>query len=373
MRIAYILPDIDRPGGIERYVREHIKHLRSSNDITVFTTGAAAAAAGENRRVLVSTAQKPYFLKFYQFSRRSTRAVKPAQFDIVHNQGANSLVQHVVTAHSCHRAWVEMAKRFSAWEFAKKALNPIHRIVLSNEKKNYSPGGAQRIIAVSRSVKEEIIRYHGFPPDRIDVVPNGVDLDEFNPGLKKVKAAEVRKALGIGEETLLLLLVANEFRRKGLSALIGVLERLKGRDIRLLAVGKGSVEYFKALAVKSGVDRMITFMPNVREINVYFAAADLFVLPAKYEPFGLVVLEAMAAGTPVITTRVAGVSDHIGDGEGLILDRWDDIDALQAGILRFYDNRSLTAEWGARARKKAENFSWKNIVNKTYEVYKKIT
>ena len=184
MRIAYLLPDVDRQGGIERYVREHIKHLRSSNDITVFTTGAAAGDTGENRRVIVKTAERPYFLKFYQFSLRSSRMVKPASFDVVHNQGANSLVQHVVTAHSCHRAWVEMAKKFSAWEFAKKALNPIHRIVLANEKRNYSPGGAQRIIAVSRSVKEEIIRYHGFPPDRIDIVPNGVDLDEFTRRLK---------------------------------------------------------------------------------------------------------------------------------------------------------------------------------------------
>ncbi|MEM2174790.1 MAG: glycosyltransferase, partial [Candidatus Micrarchaeia archaeon] len=101
--------------------------------------------------------------QLYLFSHKVTKIVKKFDFDIIHNQGSDALIQDVITAHSCHRAWLQATKTVSFIQFLKKKLNPLHYIILKNEAYNYSKGNYKKIIAVSENVKQEIILYYRLP------------------------------------------------------------------------------------------------------------------------------------------------------------------------------------------------------------------
>jgi len=116
-------------------------------------------------------------------------------------------------------------------------------------------------------------------------------------------------------------------------------------------------------------DRII-FVPHSSNLWEYYAASDIFVLPTIYEPFGLVIVEAMASGLPVITSRVAGAADLITDGvNGLLLRAPSDVHGLAAKIELLLSNAGLRKAMGERARETAEKSSWDQVAQKTLKVY----
>jgi len=118
------------------------------------------------------------------------------------------------------------------------------------------------------------------------------------------------------------------------------------------------------------VRERIIFVPHSSNLWEYYAASDIFVFPTIYEPFGLVIVEAMASGLPVITSRVAGAAALIIDGvNGLLLRASSDVNGLAAKIELLLSNAELRKTMGERARETAEKFSWDQVAQKTLEVY----
>jgi len=224
---------------------------------------------------------------------------------------------------------------------------------------------ACRVIALTSVEAESLVRL-GVPSDRIRIIPNGVDLKEF-AGLPPRRPN--------GDTTELLFVGRCYPRQKGLEYLVKALPFLRSREsIRLTIVGEdwGGVPMLRSLATALGVERQIVFkgaLPRDEVIQAY-ASADIFVLPSLFEPFGIVLLEAMAAGLPVVASSVGGIVDVVADGKTGLLIPPAKPSALAAGLEQLISDASLRARMAEEARRRVSAYSWDLIVPRIVEVYR---
>jgi UDP-glucose:(heptosyl)LPS alpha-1,3-glucosyltransferase len=189
-----------------------------------------------------------------------------------------------------------------------------------------------RVIANSRYMRDEVLATYAVPPAHVHVVHNGVDLTEFSPGERARLRPELRARWGIPGDAVCLLVVGHNFRLKGLWELIGLLPELRaagsGQDVRVLVAGSGvgprQVRWARRLMARHGVAHAVHLLGAVHPVLHAYAAADALVHLTWHDSFGFVVLEAMATGLPVVTTRFAGAAEAVDDGvSGLLADPGD--------------------------------------------------
>jgi UDP-glucose:(heptosyl)LPS alpha-1,3-glucosyltransferase len=232
-------------------------------------------------------------------------AVRRGRWDVVQSHERVLGADVYRAGEGCHRAYLA-------------ALGPLrgrrlyHRIVLALERRVLTR--TPRIVAIARRGKTEVERLYGVPPESVTVVYNGVDLDRFHPRHRHAHRARARDEAGVAKDDHALLFVGSGFDRKGLATALDTLHALPDPASRLIVVGKGDQRPFAALATRLGVDDRVTWLGPRRDIERWYAAADVLVLPARYEPFGNVHLEALASGVPVVTSTAAGGAELIVDG-----------------------------------------------------------
>jgi len=174
------------------------------------------------------------------------------------------------------------------------------------------------IIAPTETEKEQFIQYYDAPPEKISVVPCGVNLEQF----RAVDKAEARQYLHLEDEKIILF-VGRIDPLKGIDKLIKALVYLRNiQGLRLLVIGGGEnsqheVKQLRKLARNLGVENSVTFLDLVRheKLPYFYSGADVCVVPSYYESFGLVALESLACGTPVVTTDVGDFRNIIREGE----------------------------------------------------------
>ena len=174
----------------------------------------------------------------------------------------------------------------------------------------------------------------------------------------------------VSRKTAQVVLFVGEYRRKGLATVIRALGALQDPHVHLLAVGKGDTEHYQALAAQAGIADRVTFAGPTGDIEQVFGAADLFAFPTYYEPFGMVITEAMASGLPVITSRSAGASEMITEGvSGLLLDRPGDAGELSRKIRHLLSRADLRKDMGLRARSAVSGYGWSQVAENTLRLY----
>src|SRR5436309_1145750 len=223
---------------------------------------------------------------------------------------------------------------------------------------------ADRVIALTASEGRYLERLR-VDPGRIRVIPNGVDMAEFAHIPPRRPKADPITILFVGRLYP---------RQKGLEYLIAAFavaqSRRKAR-LRLVGDDWGGRTALQTLASSLGVGRAVEFvgeLPRTRVIREY-ESADLFVLPSLFEPFGIVLLEAMAAGLPIIASRVGGIPDVIEDGRTGILVEPRNVQALADAIDSLVADPSLRMKMGAEGRAQAAKYSWDRLVPRIRSVY----
>ncbi len=210
---------------------------------------------------------------------------------------------------------------------------------------------ARRVIAVSRRLRGLLAARHDVDPSRIVVIPNGVDTARFAPDrLARLRAAQ-RAAFGLGEE-LLCLMVAHNLRLKGFDTALLALGSLysKGLPVRLAVAGGLPDRLWLRLVERMGLAGIVTLHGDVKEIERFYAAADVLVHPTRWDACSLATIEAMACGLPVITTAANGAADLITDGtDGYVIGDPEDYMLLAERIAALHDPR-LRASIGKAAR-----------------------
>lgn len=383
VRIALVCSEVIRESGQGRYMLELARRLAPRHEVHVFADEYQLVPGTTFHRVPAPNAVKLFRLVVFWL--RATLAVGRAPFDVVHTIGGCCARRDVVTVQFAQRAWGAELAALTAADRRARAAGELPLLVGSPLRRLYhqlywriadlfeAPAFAaragKRLIAVSARVREELAQWYGVPPAAVAVIYNGVDPAEFAPEAIAPLRAPAREALGLPEGTLTLLFIG-DFYRKGLGVAIRALGLMKTPGVRLVVVGRGEIEAFRAHAGAAGVADRVTFVGFQQDVRPYFAAADAFIFPTRYEPFGMVVTEAMAAGLPVVTTRAAGASEVIAPGEsGLVVADPDDAAAFAAALDEVLGDPVRRAAMGAAARRDAAAVNWDWMAGETLRVY----
>ena len=175
--------------------------------------------------------------------------------------------------------------------------------------------------------------------------PFGYDPVEFDLGRARDRRSAVRERLGYGSSDRVLIFVANELQRKGFAVLIDAMARIAVPDLKLLVVGQVDAASCARRLTQLGLTNSVQFAGSTDDVAAFYAAADLFVLPTQYEAWGLVIVEAMACGLPVLTSRLAGASTAVKEGaSGLLLDDPRDLDSVTIGLRRLLSGEHAAAQ-----------------------------
>ncbi|MCS7001504.1 MAG: glycosyltransferase [Dehalococcoidia bacterium] len=232
---------------------------------------------------------------------------------------------------------------------------------------------ADRIVVASEHERLQLQRFYDVPSSRISVVPCGVDLELFRPGDR----AAARAALGV-HERYVVLFVGRLEPLKGIDILLRAVAGLDDRDqIAVLLAGGASDGYpsererLQALVAELGIAAHTRFLgPQPQErLPTLYAAADVTVVPSYYESFGLVAIESMACGTPVIASRVGGLPSSVRDGETGYLIPWRCPEAFQERLELLLGNDVLRSQFGHAARASVERFRWSAVADQIADVY----
>ena len=246
-------------------------------------------------------------------------------------------------------------------------------IRLSTEKR--LAGLCDRILAPTQQEKENLVQYCDVPPGKIGLVPCGVNRSQFHP----MDRPSARKRLGFDMGEKILLFVGRLDPMKGLDRLVAAVACLRDRrDFRLvIAGGDGreaqATQRLRELARKLNTDDCVDLIGRIgqEDLLYYYNAADAVVLPSYYESFGLVALEALACGTPVVATRVGAMAQILRDGETGFLVSEGSPCAIAESIEAVFSEPSL---WSAHMiRDSVSEYDWSNVVSELIKEYALVT
>lgn len=357
-------------GGAEIFSTEYTQALADAgHEVHIFANQWTPASHPNIHFHSVPAIKLNSFLRFLSFAWFAARRVREERFDIIQSNERTVCQDIYWAGEGCHKEWLEQRTKYLR-PFKKflVALNPMHRLVLSLERSMFAPGNYKKIVAISEMVKHNIQKHYEVPDEDIIVIYNGVNLEKFHPRNREKYREPVRQKLHVPDHALLLMYVGSGFERKGLKFLFQSLAFLEKADWRLLAVGKGNWKRYLAFAPEEVRDKIIRMEP-VNDIETYYAAADAFVLPSIYDPFGAVSLEAQAAGLPVVVSRYCGAAEIIDSGRnGFVVEdphRPQDI-AKQINLL--FDP-AVRQKMGEEARKLAEQFPDEQNISQMIDVY----
>jgi UDP-glucose:(heptosyl)LPS alpha-1,3-glucosyltransferase len=321
VRIALVQPKFDRSGGAERYaVGLAAGLLGRGHEVHLFARRAPEAPPGAvfHRVPAVPLGRA---LKTYSFWRLTQNLVRPAAFDVV--QGFAK-----TTCQTVHRAGGGLHRSFLA-RGVHSRLRLYDRVVLRIEDALFASRAVRAIVVPGRWVSDEIARVYPAAAAKVRVIPNGVDVGAFSPEGREADRRWVTAELGIPEGCALLLFAATNFELKGLAAAVAALALLP--SAHLVVVGGDDPDPFHSKAAALGSAGRLHFRGGRRDVARHYRAADVLVHPTRWDTFGNVCFEALACGTPVITTDRAGAGDLIGEG-GVVLSYPVEAPALAAAV-----------------------------------------
>jgi glycosyltransferase involved in cell wall biosynthesis len=333
---------------------------------------AAAQTSGSITWHRVPSIPGPHLFKFIFWiianttMRRWHRIARGTRFDLVLSPGINCLDADFVIVHALFHRLQELSREQSTKESASKSesagvLRGLHRrayystvaalerIVYTNRK--------TLLAAVSRRTTDLVAGYFG--RDDVSVIYNGIDTLQFSLPARLALRQGARFRRKFSDEELVLLLIGNDWRVKGLPVVLEAMAALRELPLRLIVVGSDNAVSFQRVAQQVGIAERCRWEPPRPDVIECFAAADIYVSPTREDSFGLPVAEAMACGLPVITSKSAGVSELIqNEDDGFVLSDPRDVSALTAILRNLYADRSLRARIGESAATASQHWTW---------------
>ena len=374
-------------GGAGVHVAELVRALRPSTDVTVRCFGQPRDEADVYSYLVppgLTTANPS--IATLGVDLQIAQDVEGA--DLVHSHtwyanGAGHLasllhgIPHVVTAHS-----LEPLRPWKA-----EQLGGGYRVSGWIEATAFA--GAAKVIAVSEGMRRDILRTYSFlRDDAVTVIHNGIDLSRWKP----VDEPEILESLGVDPSRPSVVFVGRITRQKGLTYLLKAAAKLP-KDVQLILCA-GAPDTPQILAeVKAGVAALqknrtgvvwIDRLLSQNELSAVLTNATTFVCPSIYEPLGIVNLEAMACGAPVVGTATGGIPevvedgvngrlvpiDQLTDGTGTPTNPTKFVADLAATLIEIVNNPTLARAMGAKGRERAEaDFGWDRIAARTREIY----
>ncbi|MEW6242832.1 MAG: glycosyltransferase family 4 protein [Bacillota bacterium] len=370
-------------GGLSRHVYYLSKALaRSGVEVHVLTQGQHDGASDEagggvnvHRASSVNICPPDFLAGVLQMnlsllSRGYELFEETGGFDIIH---AHDWLVGLPGRMLKHRFKVPLVATIHATEAGRNhgIHNELQRYISDVEW--WTTYEAWRVICCSNSMKREVMSLFSLPGDKVHVVPNGVEPNEFvaaHDGVARIEYAAPDEGI--------IFYVGRLVQEKGVQILLSALRTLVdwGKKAKLVVAGTGPFEHqLKQIASSLGIAHHVYFTGHVPDVvrNKLYRWADVAVFPSLYEPFGIVALEAMAAGCPVVVSDAGGFPEVVTDGVNGLVAHAGDVRHLASKIAELMDNRGYAANLAKNAAQLVHTkYLWSKVAEDTLKVYSEV-
>lgn len=370
IHVAVVIPKYGLIGGAESFVYNLTERLaeRDCFDVHVFANRWHSGNAPITFHK-VPIIPFPRWLQPVSFAWFARKVIQKKHFDIVHSHD-RIFEMDLFTFHGIpHKTWIRKARN--------RSLTLFDRAIAWVEQEGLSNHNLQIVMPVSNLVKEELLKLYDIPESKIRVIHPGVSADRLSALDPEVCRHDIRQRHGLSLNDVVVLFVSMNFELKRLDlvtkGIAGVVEREnRNSNLKLLVVGKGDVRRYRALASDLGIAGRVVFAGVSCEVEKYYMASDIFAMPSRFDTFGLVVLEAMAAGLPVIITHSVGARDLVRPGvNGFILS--DNPSVLEmTESLALLMKRERRIKMGEAGRHVALHHTWDKMADQVADLYQQI-
>ncbi len=362
MKIALVHKRLDLKGGTERDLFETAIGLRAAgHQVHLFCSqyGVPVPPGIVAHRVLAAPLGRT--VRLWSFALSAQKATRQTGCDFIVNFGRLLDADLLRCGGGTHRGFLmRMATDGGMGRRSWQSISAYHQSLLALEKRQFGSPQLKKIIAVSNSVKTDILANYPVPQEKVAVLYNGVDSHRFHPSNRSEHRCAVRREWNIPLDAPLVLFVGNGFRRKGLDRLIGVWSTPQLSESYLLVVGTDArIDRYRTWA-NSVAPGKVRFAGHQGNIESYYGAADVLALPSVQEAFGNVVLEALAGGLPVAVSRNVGAAELLAGQllEGII-EQPENGRELSDKLVALLD-KSRNPALQHQARRIGETYSWEN-------------
>lgn len=352
MRIALVQEEIDvRRGGAETSTLEMARHLaRLGLDVTILCRAGTLPAGEPNVRLLnLAAGGRTRAGRTFRFVRAVHAVCRGPLFDVVHAitpclcadvyqpRGGTypaTIARSLALAPAPLRPLKRLGRRFN---IRQQFLRRIEASLLAKRNRRVV------VAAVSEYVRGQVLAL-GVAPERVRVVFNGVDIAPLEEAERAALRATLRDRLGVADATPLVLLVAHNFRLKGVPELLRAAATVRDAAWHVVIAGRDRAAPVQRLARRLELGGRVHLVGTGVSAREWYAAADVLAHPTWHDPCSRVVLEALSVGLPVVTTRYNGAAEALTPGRhGFILDEPRDAVGLAAAIARCFEPALQTA------------------------------
>ncbi|MBF0162060.1 MAG: glycosyltransferase family 4 protein [Magnetococcales bacterium] len=357
-------------GGAERFLERAMAALQQEG---VAITLIARSWSGTGAGVQLLPCNPPSWGRLWRdvsFAGCVRRRLQQHPFHLVQSHERIAGCDLYRAGDGVHRVWLAERARTQGWlGRLATACSPYHHYILAAERRLLHSPRLRGVICNSRMVQEEIRRHFQTAAEKLHVIYSGVDIHRFHPSLRPQFRESVRQQWSIPPEALLLLCVGSGFQRKGVPVLLEAMVALPA-SVYLLVVGQDRhLEAMRARARRLGVGQRVMFTGGQSEVAPFYGAADVLVLPSRYDPFPNVALEGMGAALPLITSHQCGAADLIRHGENGFLGDSLDRPALLANIHALLADPQRRQAMGRAARQTVEPLTLEAMSQRLLALY----
>jgi len=363
---------ITYPGGTEKVILELSKELAKKNKVTILQTtlyekGKKFKREEEIHKIKIITCKNDFFLGGYGYSKEFKKTLKKIwkDYDVIHVHGHGRFTSNFTLR--CIGEKKPLIYTAHGFFHDKKywIIKKVHDLILGRLLKK------ARFCTALTKLDFKNYKKLGVKKEKIVEIPNGINKDFFKK-INKQELKNFKTKYKIKENTILY--VGRIHESKGLQY---VIEAIKDIDARLVIVGKdaGYKKELEKLIKKYGLNKRVLFVGPLTDkelINVYHAS-NFFVLFSEWEGFGIVVIEAMAAGKPVIVSDRGSLPFLVKNEKNGYVVPFKNIKLLEEKIKFLLNNKDKARKIGEKGYKVAKNYSWKSVVDKMEKIYKKFT
>lgn len=301
-------------GGAERFVERAIRALGDDAvQITLITRKWAGDARPGFKVRLLAAPRLGRLVRDMLFARSVRSLIRTHVFDLVQSHERIPGCDIFRAGDGVHATWLaQRARALGPVGRLLQRLSPWHRYILRMEDRMFRDPHLRAVICNSEMVRQDIARRYPALASKLHVIHNGVDLEHFHPGLRAQHRETVREQLDVPECTPVILYVGSGFERKGVPQLLQALARPELQNAQLWVIGKDRLtRRLQRRATALGVGGQVRFLGPKKDITPYLGAADVFALPTLYDPMPNAVLEALAAGLPVLSSTSSGAAELV--------------------------------------------------------------